>query len=559
VDRGQTRVWPGRPHRDAMRKHETPTRWRAAPALAVLATALVALVAAAPPASAANRAGPPAGSPPSSLDWQACPHYSDEVLRARGVPAERLPAIRALLARMECGTVSVPLDYRRPHGRHITVAITRLKATDRVHRLGSIAFNPGGPGGSGYLMPIDVTNMNPETARLNERYDLIGFDPRGVGYSTKVLCAPTGPPPEQPPPGPITKQAARIAYDQEVARQRSCALSDPAFIGQLSTVNIARDLDRVRAALGERKLGFLGVSWGTLLGAVYRSAFPATAGRMFLDSVALPYFRQPYFTDVRAAAAERNFGRMAAWLAQRDTTYGFGTTPEQVTAAVVELRRDYDGNPRRFTDLPMPLDGVLVALAASQNAGGWPLAGQILKELREATGPTAPPTVKQELGGGSPQPPPPAGMPERSNPVLNRAALCNEDPNRPDFASAWASYQRRLARNPATGRTGRFSAGCAGWPLQSRPVELRKAGGPLVLSGHLYETPSPYEWTADMRNEVGGTVFTVEDDVHGSVLRVPDCAAKLVSFFTTGRIDQGCAGASPAPPSPFRLSADDTL
>ncbi len=534
------------------------TRRRAAPALAVLATTLAVLVAGAPPVSAA-------GSPRPTVAWQPCPQYSDDVLKAMGTPAEELPKIRALLARMECGTVSVPLDYRRPHGRQITVAITRLKATDRARRLGSIALNPGGPGGSGYLMPVDVAVTNPETARLNERYDLIGFDPRGVGYSTKVQCPQSGPPPQQPSPGPITEQAARVMYDYEVAAQASCARSDPAFIGQLTTTNIARDLDRVRAALGERKLGFVGVSWGTLLGAVYRSAFPATAGRMFLDSVALPYFRQPYFIDVRTAAAERNFGRMAAWLAQRDATYGLGTTQEQVRAAVAELRRDYDANPRRFTDLPMVLDGVFVAVSASQSAGIWPLVGQVLKELREATGPTAPPTVKQVLGGGgSPQPPPPAGMPERSNPVLNRAALCNEDPNRPDFATAWASYQRRLARNPVTGRTSRFSAGCAGWSLPSRPVELRKAGGPLVLAGHRYETPSPYEWTADMRNEVGGTVFTVEDDVHGSVLRVPECAAKLVSFFTTGRIDRGCAGASEQPPSRsaadrFRLTVDQPL
>jgi pimeloyl-ACP methyl ester carboxylesterase len=549
-----------------MRKHANLTRWRAAPALAVLTATLATLVAGAPAASAANRTGTPANGPQPTAHWQTCPNYSDDVLKALGIPAERLPAIRALLARMECGTVSVPLDYRQPRGRHITVAITRLKATDQAHRLGSIALNPGGPGGSGYLMPIDVTATNPESARLNERYDLIGFDPRGVGYSTKVDCPQAGPPSqEEPPLGPITEQAARVVYDREVAALGSCARSDPAFIGQLSTVNVARDLDQVRTALGERKLGFLGVSWGTLLGAVYRSTFPATAGRMFLDSVALPYFRQPYFTDFRQAAAERNFGRMAAWLAQRNATYGLGTTPAQVRASVAELVRDYDANPRRFTDLPMPLDGVIVAVSASQSTRAWPLAGQVIKELREATGPTAPPTVKEVLGGGgSPPPPPPAGTPERFNPVLNRAAICNEDPSRPDFASAWANYQRRLAQNPATGRTDRFSAGCAGWPLPSRPVDLRKAGGPLVLSGHLYETPSPYEWTGQMQDAVGGQVFTVRDDVHGSVLRVPDCAAKLVSFFNTGRIDQGCAGASAEPPSrsaanQFRLTTDTML
>ncbi len=179
---------------------------------------------------------------------------------------------------------------------------------------------------------------------------------------------------------------------------------------------------------------------------------------------------------------------MAVWLAQRDATYGLGATPERVRAAVAELRRDYDANPRRFTDLPMVLDGVFVAVSASQTAEIWPLVGQVLKELRAATGPTAPPTVKQVLGGGgSPQPPPPAGMPERSNPALNRAALCNEDPNRPDFASRLGqlpaapraesgdgtrqSVLRRMRRLAAAGRSavelreGRRAAGAVRTPV----------------------------------------------------------------------------------------------
>ncbi|RSM69467.1 hypothetical protein DMB66_10730 [Actinoplanes sp. ATCC 53533] len=506
---------------------------RAALAVIVTGLGMTSLVAGTPAAAAAS-------SPRSTVAWKPCPTYSDEALRVM-VPPDRLDRFKELLGRLECGTVNTPLDYDRPHGRQITVALTRLKARDQAHRLGSLALNPGGPGGSGYLMPVELLTMD-DADGLNERYDLIGFDPRGVGYSTKLNCSPPAEDPGPQPAGPITQAAARRQYDAQVRANAACGRSDPGFLGQLTTANVARDLDRIRSGLRERKLNFIGVSWGTWLGVVYRSLFPAGVGRMFLDSVAIPRFSVVAFEDGRAAAAERNARRMAAWIAQRHDQYGFGTTQKQVRDAIVALRADYDANPRRFTDLDRPLDGELIALAASQDAPVWPLASQVLKELRDATGPTAPPTVKEVLGEPAPEPELPADLPERGNRTMNLAAFCNEDPSRLGFDAAWAAYQQRLADNPLTGRAGGFSAGCAGWPLPVRTVRLRPGGGSLVLSGHRYETPSPYEWTLQTKAIVGGKVYTVDDDVHGSVLREPACAADVVSYFDTGRIDGGCPG-----------------
>jgi pimeloyl-ACP methyl ester carboxylesterase len=492
------------------------------------------LVAGLPTAEAARSAE---GKP--TIDWQPCPTYSDEVLRSRGVTDERIPEFRALLNRMDCGTVGVPLDYRDPQGRQITVAITRLRAADQTGRLGSIAVNPGGPGAGGYLTPVDFMMTNQESARLDDRYDLIGFDPRGTGYSTKVRCAnaaPGGP----PTPGPLTEAAARTSYDAERAANAACGQSDPDFLGQLTTVNVARDLERVRIALGERKLNFLGVSWGTWLGAAYRSNFPGSVGRMFLDSVASPEFSVDAFDDGRAAAVERRFSRLAAWIAPHHETYGFGTSARQVRAAILELVRAYDTNPKQYTDLGMPADGAMVARLASQDSRDWTRVSQALAELRDSTGTTAPPTVKAIFNA-----PPHMNLPDAPevlNPTMQKATVCNEDPARFDFATAWAEYQQRLEQNPVTGRATMFSAGCAGWPLPGREVRLRAATGSLVLAGHRYEAGSPYEWTPQMRAAIGGTVFTVDDDVHGSVLRDPECAAEMVSYFATGRIDQGCNG-----------------
>jgi pimeloyl-ACP methyl ester carboxylesterase len=131
--------------------------------------------------------------------------------------------MRALLARTDCGTVQVPLDYRRPSGTKVTVAISRLRATDQRHKLGSMAVNPGGPGGSGYLMPHELALTSPQFAALAEKYDLIGFDPRGVGYSTRAACAQPGgdvTPPDIPA-GPLTAETAKKIYDFQALQNRT--------------------------------------------------------------------------------------------------------------------------------------------------------------------------------------------------------------------------------------------------------------------------------------------------------------------------------------------------
>ncbi|MGV9374199.1 alpha/beta fold hydrolase [Nonomuraea sp. NPDC003707] len=504
---------------------------------AVLALSLSAPATAAEPAAASAMTN----SDVSSVQWKSCPSYSDEVVRSLRVAQERLPAFRTQLKRLRCGTVSVPLDHRDPAGRTIDIAVTRLAATDEAHRLGALAVLPGGPGQSGYLDPILRAALNKETAAVNGRYDIIGFDPRGVGYSTKVAC-PTWPGgPQQP--GAVTKEAARKGYDAQVAANHKCGRSDPAFLGRLTTDNVAKDLDLVRVALGERELNLLGLSWGTSLGMVYRSLFPERTGRAFLDSTAPPWTDLMKHTEGSAQAAERNFGRLATWLAHRHETYGLGATPRQVRERVAKLVRDYDNGPKTYADLPRPIDGSAVADLAKRVSTEWARAGKALAELRTATGTTAPPAVKEMLGGGQMMGTPLPGAPETLNLTMNWAVKCNEDRSRPDFTTAWRAYQQLVKRHPATGRSwGLGGAMCQGWPLPVQQPTLKRDGGSLVLAGHLHEFMSVYDWTLQSRRAIGGTVYTVADDVHVSAARVPECAADVVKYFETGRIDKGCKG-----------------
>ncbi|MDT0445339.1 alpha/beta fold hydrolase [Streptomyces johnsoniae] len=481
------------------------------------------------------------------IDWQECPVYSDEVLLARGITENRLPEARAVLERLECGEIDVPLDYEDPHGEQVSVAVTRLPAENQERRLGSLAVNPGGPGGSGFLMPFDLVMRNEASARLDDRYDLIGFDPRGVGYSTTPDCGRPGRGPAAP--GPLTETAAREMYDDAAAWNQACGQTDPDFVGALTTENIARDLDRVRRALGERKLSFFGVSWGTRLGVVYRGLFPRGVDRMFLDSVVLPGITWDETSEARAAATERNFARFAEWLAARNAGYGLGTTADEVAATVQDLVRSYDQAPHLYTDIGVYGDGALVARMATRDSREWDRAGQALAELLSTVGAPdgpAPPAVRELAGAGGRAPQVPPGAPEPFNSATQQAIGCNGDPERPAFEETWAAYQERLAENPVTGRSGIFSAGCAGWPLPAQEGELNASRGSLVLSGHRWETAAPYEWTPMTRALVGGRVYTVGDDVHGSALRTEDCAEDVVGYFETGRIDRGCTG-SPVP------------
>jgi pimeloyl-ACP methyl ester carboxylesterase len=528
-----------RPARSGWPRAGTP--WRLAAVAGALAAGLAVMVAQAPSAPAAPATRAASATPLPQVRSQACPQYSDAVLTALGVGGNTA-AFRTLWARTQCGTLQVPLDYASPHGRQITIAFTRLPATDQAHRLGSLALNPGGPGGSGYLMPVQLTLPGAAAAGLNTRYDLLGIDLRGIGYSSKLACsqAPSG---SRDPA--LTEAQAREVYDAQAAANRACVAQDPAFMAQETTANAARDLNQLRIALHQDKLSYLGLSWGTALGAVYRSLFPATAGRMWLDSVVAPVDTIGAGIAARTAAMQRDFGRFAAWIAARNSSYGFGTTEAQVSAALLAMSRALDATPVTFTDINQPIDGSLVALLSSESSPHWPGAAEVFKELRDATsGTTAPPAVKQLFTTQ----PAPAGVPEQDNRTAGLALTCNALPA--SFAAYWQAHQLTLARQPLLDGRAPFGAQCAGWPLPVRPLPLRHTATPLEMSGHRWESTTPYPWAKQMQSLIGGNLFTVNDDVHADAPATPDCAARIVGYFDTGMSGTGQCTGSPVPTSP---------
>jgi pimeloyl-ACP methyl ester carboxylesterase len=182
----------------------------------------------------------------------------------------------------QCGHLDVPLSYQDPSAGTVTIAVGRLPATDQAHKLGTIFSNPGGPGASGRFAPA----LTPE---LHRRFDIVGFDPRGVGASSKIHCF------TDPSQLEVLQRAlgtfplTREAEQRQIADTKTvtdlCEQNAGPLAGHLSTGTVARDLDRLRAAFGEPKLRYYGKSYGTYLGETYANLFPGRVGSLALDAV----------------------------------------------------------------------------------------------------------------------------------------------------------------------------------------------------------------------------------------------------------------------------------
>ena len=188
----------------------------------------------------------------------------------------------------QCATLSVPLDYATPSGKMISLALNRRSADDKATRIGALVVNPGGPGGSGLELAVNLAEELP--ADVLKRFDLVGFDPRGVGASTPVECISDAEKDRDVTldDKPTTRADLDKLIDAQLGENAACATTVGDYLRHVSTVDAARDLDRIRQALGEDKLTYLGYSYGTRLGAVYTELFPGKIRALVLDGAVNP-------------------------------------------------------------------------------------------------------------------------------------------------------------------------------------------------------------------------------------------------------------------------------
>jgi len=423
--------------------------------------------------------------------------------------------------RSECTSFKVPVDYARPDGRQLDLAVSRIKASGS--RTGALLLNPGGPGGSGMIMPAEI--LKAKIGGIGVHHDLIGFAPRGVSYSDALSCTHD---PAQPDPSWPAKERARFVSDQNAKRYQACVAKDPAYVRNLTTANIARDMDRIRQALGEDKISYFGMSWGSALGAEYRTQFDAHVDRMLLDSVMNPVFDLRAMDRDDAAARETLFHDFARWIAGNDRIYRFGRSPAQVAQALLALRAT-----TKNTD---QVDALLTGGRAT-----WPESARQLVALRSGA-PISVPAAKSSSGFDWTDPN------LLSNSDQQDALLCNESTSSRDFETNWRNRIALAKQFPVSGMHGKFDGHCTGWPLPPVKWQFTKGKSQLQLVAHAYETTTPYQWAWDMRARIGGSVLTVLDDEHASFADLP-CAAKAVEFFDTGKTSDSVCPGNPIPPA----------
>jgi len=234
----------------------------------------------------------------------------------------------------QCADVTVPLDYADPGGRTITVAISRIRATDRAHRVGPLLLNGGGPGGQTLGDPPWV---RPAMKEVGARYDVIGIDPRFVGRSTPLNC--------RWPTGSSFRGAGadRSGFERMTRFARDlaerCRRNAGDVLPYVTTRNTARDMDVVRAALGERRISYLGYSYGSYLGQVYATMFPGRIDRMVLDGVLDSGRYSPRLLRGTEDANRRALEHWASWAATRQDTYGLGRTRAEVLGLVDRVQK----------------------------------------------------------------------------------------------------------------------------------------------------------------------------------------------------------------------------
>lgn len=228
----------------------------------------------------ATQAQPDKQDAPGDISWSSCADFAanvEEVYEAIDMPSP----LANSADRMECGTLEVPLDYDDPHGKQITIAVSKLNPSQKSK--GYILTNPGGPGLEGRTLPAVLADS--EMKALTDEYTLVGVDMRGTGGSTTVLCDDPFVDDDPEAEVPVTEASALAYAERLAAGNTACVESDPAYFEQLTTQNAAHDLDRVREGLGAEKVSYYGTSWGTELGIAYLEAFPERVERMLLDSV----------------------------------------------------------------------------------------------------------------------------------------------------------------------------------------------------------------------------------------------------------------------------------
>lgn len=481
----------------------------------------------------------------------------------KGIDWQDCPADWGLKSPVQCGFVTVPVDYARPDGRTIKIAVDRAVSTGgKQERQGSLLYNPGGPGGSGMRFPTRITTKNPLWAKTAKAYDFVGFDPRGVGHSAPISCIDPQEFVKAPKADPVPDSEADKRAQRKLAKEYAdgCKERSGALLPYMTTANTARDIDVIRAALHEKKLNYLGVSYGTYLGAIYATLFPGHVRRMLVDSVVNPSRKSVWYQANldQDIAFETRWGDWKKWVAKNDATYHIGDTPEKVQAAWEQLRATAKKDAIGGVVGPAELTGFF------QNApyydSMWATVAQVWSAYRAGDPKplieNAGPDLKNTAGNIAA---------ENGNAVYT-AVECTDT----KWPTSWRKWDRDNTRIHQqapfmTWANAWMNLPCATWPVkQQRPVEVRTGKGlpSVLIVQSTRDAATPYDGAVELHKRFAGSRLITERDAgsHGVTGLVNPCINDRVdAYFLEGRTDaQDVTCAPHATPKPAASPAKAT-
>uniref|UniRef100_A0AAU3H468 Alpha/beta hydrolase n=1 Tax=Streptomyces sp. NBC_01401 TaxID=2903854 RepID=A0AAU3H468_9ACTN len=461
----------------------------------------------------------------------------------------------AISAPIQCGWVSVPVDYTKPGGKQIKLAVDRHVSTGtKKERQGALVYNPGGPGGSGMAFPNRVVTENPLWMKIAKAYDFVGFDPRGVGHSAPISCVDpqefVKAPKADPVPGSEADKRAQRKLAAEYAE--GCAERSGDMLAHMTTPDTARDLDVIRAALGEKKLNFLGVSYGTYLGAVYGTLFPTHVRRMVVDSVVNPakeniWYEANLNQDI---AFQTRWNDWKKWVAENDAAYHIGDTPEKVEQAWQTLRAASAKSPIGGVLGPAELIGFFQS--APYYDSSWAPTAQVWSDYlggdTQALIDAAAPDLSDTAGNISA---------ENGNAVYTAVECADAK-----WPTSWKKWDRDSTRlhqdNPfMTWANTWMNLPCATWPSEQRtPLDVHTGKGlpPVLLVQSTRDAATPYAGAVELHKRFKGSRLITEEGAgsHGVTGLVNPCVNERVdTYLLTGKTDRRDVTCAPhATPTP---------
>ena len=432
----------------------------------------------------------------------------------------------------QCATVDVPVDYSKPNAEMTELALARRPADNPDERIGTLFLNPGGPGASGIDYLEQFTSQASED--MLARYDIVGFDPRGVGTSDPVDCLSDGELDEfiAADPSPETSAEVRKLKTTTKAMGKGCLADSGALAKNMSTVDVAKDLDVLRGLVGDAKLHYAGASYGTFIGSTYAELFPKRVGRLVLDGAIDPSLSAHQSTLEQSRGFDTALRAYVENCVENGETCPLGGDVDAGMRKIGDLLKQADKQPLQTSEPDRPLTeslafyGIVLPLYNEQS---WPALSQALSSAFDGNGGMLLKFADLYFSRTS-------GGFESNQPEAQMAVNCLDSPSNTtpsDIRAAMSEYKKA---SPVFGQIFAWmEAGCSSWPIkpdEKQPKIDGKGAKPILVVGTTRDPATPYEQAVALAKQLdSGVLLSRDGDGHTAYHRGNACIDKAIDGY----------------------------